>query len=94
MIVDPLDAAAIKPPKKSPQSSPVQPTAAVVSPPPKRAAQDIQVDPGRYMVMKAARVSIHGNMTTLAEGKVISETSYGPGTIQRLKDCGVELTKE
>lgn len=62
--------------------------AAVVSPATAPAPARV---PSGWRVAKTAKVSLQGQMTTLPEGTIVSESSYGPGIIERLREQKVAL---
>lgn len=44
-----------------------------------------------YVVVKTCKVWINGAMVTLNEGKKITDKTFGPGSLSKLKSRGIEL---
>jgi len=66
---------------------PVEP---VVPPPPPPSTANVKRLP-HFKVLKDKQASWRGQPITLRAGDVVSEESYGPMAIERLRDAGVEL---
>lgn len=99
-VVDPIEAAAIKSQDAQPAPAPV-----VAQPPPPPAPAPVPVvaaspvpqpvpsaaKPRAMRVKVAKKVSLHGQITLLPVGTIVSEDSYGPGIFERLAEAKVEL---
>lgn len=92
--LDPVEAAKMvrgkKPALPENESVDVAPTPAP-SPPAPAAAPAPTYSAPRWRVKKGKQVSIHGNITFLPEGSIVTVESYGPGCYSRLVEQGVEL---
>jgi hypothetical protein len=47
--------------------------------------------PAIYKVVRKITVSWGGQFIRLAEGDLISDASYGPRSVERMRECGVAM---
>lgn len=90
-VTDPLEASKIlipPPPPSAPQPDEPPPLAAPSGEiePPKPAVK-------KYTVVESTTISLNGQMTRLNKGDVVSEASYGPLGMQRIKESNVALAE-
>ena len=88
--VDPVEAAKVAaPPPPAPPKPAAPPPVIALPPEPLPLASPHKGHKAKVKVTK--KVSLHGHMTTLPAGTIISEDSYGPGIFERLHSAKVEL---
>jgi hypothetical protein len=97
---DPLSSVRISDPKGD---DPIVETAEIVPPPrksrprgkreapPKLPPVEPAIDAPRYKVLAMKKLSLRGQMVTFKLGKVVSESTHGPGIIKMLEKAGVPL---
>jgi hypothetical protein len=92
---DPLDAMKLVEPEVPPAPSTKPEPAPQAAPPPEPPTlpgpDALGKAPPSFQVQRKITVSWGGTFITLNPGDVVSEASYGPGSVERLRNAGVAL---